>query len=83
MNEGAFGTTSYYFRLGPIVKVVSNTGARIVDLSDQPSKSIFIDPDGYAIVQSLETFDCADKVFALFGQATDFALRGFTLNHAC
>jgi deoxycytidine triphosphate deaminase len=80
-EKGAFGGTFYYFRLGPVLKILSDADSRMIDLHDQPQQRCTLPANGYAIIQSLEEFRCNEKVLALFGQATDLALSGFALNH--
>jgi hypothetical protein len=76
------GATYYYFRLAPMIKLITPAGESFIDLQSPQLKGKYNLPaNGFAVVQSIEHFNPKLRVFATIGQPTDFALRGLHLVH--
>jgi deoxycytidine triphosphate deaminase len=73
--------TFYYFRLGSEYEVRDAQGYKILRLTKE-DQYLNLEPQGYAVIRSHETFRFSNKVMGILGPTSDFVRSGLELVHS-
>lgn len=73
--------TFYYFRLGSEYEIQVSDEFQTHRLTGE-KPVLTLEPNGYAVVKSHETFKLSDKVMAVLGPSSDFVRSGLELVHS-
>ena len=81
-DESKLQHTAYYFSLGSHCEIATETGdSQLIRLTEK-KPYLNLAGNGYAVVQTYETFFLSDKLIGVLGQTTKLAEEGLELVHS-